>query len=202
MEEEKRSWRWLWAVIPAIVAVIALSIALKVFWPQLTNRVPDYLVNISGTIREAKPVDELVEATWSMENQDTVDAILAEPDKWQGYELTMRLTDKNTGFKGKLTEQDWFVNPGRRWVLTEKGYQYEKLPEDPDLIVGPYHAERPAPLNEGTDDYKVRLVVNKEGKTPEQVQEYIDNITIDVQTTVLWKDKEVDYVMTPITWAK
>lgn len=202
MEEEKRSWRWLWAVIPAIVAVIALSIALKVFWPQLTNRVPDYLVNISGTIREAKPVDELVEATWSMENQDTVDAILAEPDKWQGYELTMRLTDKNTGFKGKLTEQDWFVNPGRRWVLTEKGYQYEKLPEDPDLIVGPYHAERPCPLNEGTDDYKVRLVVNKEGKTPEQVQEYIDNITIDVQTTVLWKDKEVDYVMTPITWAK
>ncbi|MBQ8062317.1 MAG: hypothetical protein IJ720_02735 [Clostridia bacterium] len=202
MEEERRSWRWLWAVIPAVVGIIALVVALKVFWPQLTNRVPDYLVNISGTIREAKPVEELVEATWSMENQETVDAILAEPDKWQGYELTMRLTDKNTGFKGKLAEQDWFVNPGRRWVLTDRGYRYEQLPENPDLIVGPYHAERPSPLNDGTSDYKVRLVVNKEGKTPEQVQEYIDNITIDVQTTVLWKDKEVDYVMTPITWAK
>lgn len=202
MEEERRSWRWLWAVIPAIVAVIALFICLKIFWPQLTDRVPDYLVNISGTIMEAKPTENLENATWSMENQDTIDRILAEPDKWQGYELTLRLTDKNTGFKGKLEEQDWFVNPGRRWVLTEDGYRYENLPEDPDLIVGPYHAERPGALNKGTDDYKVRLVVNKMGKTPEQVQEYIDNITIDVQTTVLFKNKEVDYVMSPITWAR
>ena len=36
MEEEKRSYRWLWAVIPAIVAVIALAICRKLFWPQTT----------------------------------------------------------------------------------------------------------------------------------------------------------------------
>ena len=49
MEEEKRSYRWLWAVIPAIVAVIALAICLKIFWPQ-TTKVPDHVVNISGSM--------------------------------------------------------------------------------------------------------------------------------------------------------
>ena len=39
-------------------------------------------------------------------------------------------------------------------------------------------------------------------KTAEQVQEYVDNITIDVQTTLIYKDREVDYIMTPITWLK
>lgn len=131
-----------------------------------------------------------------------IDKILAEPDKWQGYELTLRLTNRCTGFKGKLGANDWFVNPGQRWVETEKGYRYENLPDDPMLIVGPYHSDKPCALNDGTDDYKVRLVVNKEGKTPEQLQSYVDNITIDVQTTVVWRDKEVDYVMTPITWEK
>ena len=201
VEEEKRSYRWLWAVIPAIVAVIALAICLKIFWPQ-TTKVPDHVVNISGHIKSAQPVENLVEATWSMQDQEMIDKILAEPDKWQGYELTLRLTDKNTSSHKKLEMIDWFVNPGRRWVRTENGYGYEQLPDEPMLVVGPYHAERPCALNPGTDDYNVRLVVNKTGKTPEQVQEYIDNITIDVQTTLIYKDKEVDYIMTPITWVK
>lgn len=201
MEEEKRSYRWLWAVIPAIVAVIALAICLKIFWPQ-TTKVPDHVVNISGSIKSAQPLDNLLEATWSMQDQEMIDKILAEPDKWQGYELTMRLTDKCSSSNRKLEMIDWFVNPGRRWVRTENGYGYEQLPDEPMLVVGPYHAERPCALNPGTDDYNVRLVVNKTGKTPEQVQEYIDNITIDVQTTLIYKDKEVDYIMTPITWVK
>ena len=200
MDEEKRSWRWLWAAVPAVVAVVALAIALSVFRPT-TNKLPDHLVNISGTIRSAQPVEELVDATMSMEERER-SAVLAEPEKWQGYELTLRLTDKCTGFNGKLSSYEWFVNPGIRYIETKDGFQYEKLPDDPTLIVGPYHGEQPCNLNKGTDDYKVNLVVNKEGKTPEEIQQYIDNITIDVQTTVLWKDKEVDYVMTPITWAK
>ena len=101
-----------------------------------------------------------------------------------------------------LEQEDWFVNPGQRWIQTEKGYEYENLPDDPMLVVGPCHGETPGPLDKGTADYNVRLVVNKAGKTPEQVQEYIDNITIDVQTTLLYKGREVDYVMTPITWLK
>ncbi|MEE1300093.1 MAG: hypothetical protein UHI93_06055, partial [Acutalibacteraceae bacterium] len=67
---------------------------------------------------------------------------------------------------------------------------------------GPWHGESPSPLDKGTADYNVRLVVNKAGKTPEQVQEYVDNITVNVQTTLIYKDREVDYVMTPITWLK
>ena len=220
MEEEKRSYRWLWAVIPAIVAVIALAICLKIFWPQ-TTKVPDHVVNISGSIKSAQPVENLVEATWSMQDQEMIDKVLAEPDKtwsmqdqemidkvlaepdkWQGYELTMRLTDKCSSSNRKLEMIDWFVNPGQRWIQTEKGYEYEKLPDDPMLVVGPCHGETPGPLDKGTADYNVRLVVNKAGKTPEQVQEYIDNITIDVQTTLLYKGREVDYVMTPITWLK
>lgn len=201
MEEEKRSLRWLWAVIPPIIAVIALIIALSVFRPFSAN-VPDHVVNVSGTIRSARPVDELVEATMSMQDQDLIDAVTTAPDDWQGYELTVRLTDKCTSSNKKLEMLEWFVNPGQRFIQKEDGYRYEKLPERPDLIVGPYHAESPCKLNSGTEDYKVRLVVNKEGKSPEEVQQYIDNITIDVQTTILWKDKEVDYVMTPITWAK
>lgn len=201
MEEEKRSYRWLWAVIPAIVAVVALAICLKIFWPQTTN-VPDHVVNISGNIKSAQPVENLVEATWSMQDQDMIDMILAEPDKWQGYELSMHLTNKCTSSSKKVEMINWFVNPGHRWVDTDEGYEYEKLPDDPMLVVGPYHGESPSALDAGTADYKVRLVVNKAGKTPEQVQEYIDNITIDVQTTILYKDKEVDYVMTPITWLK
>ena len=65
MEEEKRSYRWLFAVIPAIVAVVALAICLKIFCPQ-TTKVPDHVVNISGSIKSAQPVENLVEATWSM----------------------------------------------------------------------------------------------------------------------------------------
>lgn len=201
VEEEKRSYRWLWAVIPAIVAVVALAICLKIFWPQ-TTKVPDHVVNISGNIKSAQPVENLVEATWSMQDQDMIDMILAEPDKWQGYELSMRLTNKCTSSSKKVEMINWFVNPGHRWIKTDQGYGYEKLPDEPMLVVGPYHGETPGPLDKGTADYNVRLVVNKEGKTPEQVQEYVDNITIDVQTTILYKDKEVDYVMTPITWLK
>ena len=201
MEEEKRSYRWLFAVIPAIVAVVALAICLKIFCPQ-TTKVPDHVVNISGSIKSAQPVENLVEATWSMQDQAMIDKVLAEPDKWQGYELTMRLTDKCSSSNRKLEMIDWFVNPGQRWIQTEKGYEYEKLPDDPMLVVGPCHGETPGPLDKGTADYNVRLVVNKAGKTPEQVQEYIDNITIDVQTTLLYKGREVDYVMTPITWLK
>ena len=201
MEEEKRSYRWLWAVIPAIVAVIALAVCLKIFWPQ-TTKVPDHVVNISGRIKSAQPVENLVEATWSMQDQDMIDMILAEPDKWQGYELSMRLTNKCTSSSKKLEMIDWFVNPGQRWIETENGYRYEQLPDEPMLIVGPYHGESPSALDSGTADYNVRLVVNKTGKTAEQVQEYVDNITIDVQTTLLYKNKEVDYIMTPITWQK
>ena len=201
MEEEKRSYRWLWAVIPAIVAVIALAICLKIFWPQ-TTKVPDHVVNISGNIKSAQPVENLVEATWSMQDQDMIDMILAEPDKWQGYELSMRLTNKCTSSSKKLEMIDWFVNPGQHWIETENGYRYEQLPDEPMLIVGPYHGESPSALDSGTADYNVRLVVNKTGKTAEQVQEYVDNITIDVQTTLLYKNKEVDYIMTPITWQK
>ncbi len=201
MEEEKRSYRWLWAVIPAIVAVIALAVCLKIFWPQ-TTKVPDHVVNISGRIKSAQPVENLVEATWSMQDQDMIDMILAEPDKWQGYELSMRLTNKCTSSSKKLEMIDWFVNPGQHWIETENGYRYEQLPDEPMLIVGPYHGESPSALDSGTADYNVRLVVNKTGKTAEQVQEYVDNITIDVQTTLLYKNKEVDYIMTPITWQK
>ena len=201
MEEEKRSYRWLWAVIPAIVAVIALAICLKIFWPQTTN-VPDHVVNISGNIKSAQPVENLVEATWSMQDQEMIDKILSEPEQWQGYELSMRLTNKCTSSSKKVEMINWFVNPGHRWIKTDQGYGYEKLPDEPMLVVGPYHGETPGPLDKGTADYNVRLVVNKEGKTPEQVQEYVDNITIDVQTTILYKDKEVDYVMIPITWLK
>lgn len=201
MEEEKRSYRWLWAVIPAIVAVVALAICLKIFWPQ-TTKVPDHVVNISGNIKSAQPLENLVEATWSMQDQDMIDMILAEPDKWQGYELSMRLTNKCTSSSKKVEMINWFVNPGHRWIQTDQGYGYEKLPDEPMLVVGPYHGESPSALDAGTADYKVRLVVNKAGKTPEQVQEYVDNMTIDVQTTVLYKDREVDYVMTPITWLK
>ena len=201
MEEEKRSYRWLWAVIPAIVAVIALAVCLKIFWPQ-TTKVPDHVVNISGRIKSAQPVENLVEATWSMQDQDMIDMILAEPDKWQGYELSMRLTNKCTSSSKKLEMIDWFVNPGQHWIETENGYRYEQLPDEPMLIVGPYHGESPSALDSGTADYNVRLVVNKTGKTAEQVQEYVDNITIDVQTTLLYKNKEVDYIMTPITWLK
>ena len=132
MEEEKRSYRWLWAVIPAIVAVIALAICLKIFCPQ-TTKVPDHVVNISGSIKSAQPVENLVEATWSMQDQEMIDKVLAEPDKWQGYELTMRLTDKCSSSNRKLEMIDWFVNPGQRWIQTEKGYEYEKLPDDPML---------------------------------------------------------------------
>ncbi|MGX8691676.1 MAG: hypothetical protein ACSW70_03625, partial [Eubacteriales bacterium] len=110
MEEEKRSYRWLFAVIPAIVAVVALAVCLKIFWPQ-TTKVPDHVVNISGHIKSAQPVENLVEATWSMQDQEMIDKILAEPDKWQGYELTMRLTDKCTSSNKKLEMIDWFVNP-------------------------------------------------------------------------------------------
>ena len=201
MEEEKRSYRWLWAVIPAIVAVIALAVCLKIFWPQ-TTKVPDHVVNISGTIKSAQPVENLVEATWSMQDQDMIDMILAEPDKWQGYELSMRLTNKCTSSSKKLEMIDWFVNPGQHWIETENGYRYEQLPDEPMLIVGPYHGESPSALDSGTADYNVRLVVNKTGKTAEQVQEYVDNITIDVQTTLIYKYREVDYIMTPITWVK
>lgn len=201
MEEEKRSYRWLWAVIPAIVAVIALAICLKIFWPQ-TTKVPDHVVNISGHIKSAQPVENLVEATWSMQDQEMIDKVLAEPEQWQGYELSMRLTNKCTSSSKKLEMIDWFVNPGRRWIETENGYRYEQLPDEPMLIVGPYHGESPSALDSGTADYKVRLVVNKAGKTAEQVQEYVDNITIDVQTTLIYKDREVDYIMTPITWLK
>ena len=201
MEEEKRSYRWLWAVIPAIVAVIALAVCLKIFWPQ-TTKVPDHVVNISGRIKSAQPVENLVEATWSMQDQDMIDMILAEPDKWQGYELSMRLTNKCTSSSKKLEMIDWFVNPGQHWIETENGYRYEQLPDEPMLIVGPYHGESPSALDSGTADYNVRQVDNKAGKTAEQVQEYVDNITIDVQTTLLYKNKEVDYIMTPITWQK
>ena len=201
MEEEKRSYRWLWAVIPAIVAVIALAICLKIFWPQ-TTKVPDHVVNISGSIKSAQPLDNLVEATWSMQDQEMIDKVLAEPEQWQGYELSMRLTNKCASSSKKLEMIDWFVNPGQRWVKTRDGYRYEKLPDDPMLVVGPWHGESPSPLDKGTADYKVRLVVNKAGKTPEQVQEYVDNITVNVQTTLIYKDREVDYVMTPITWLK
>ena len=114
----------------------------------------------------------------------------------------MRLTDTCTSSNKKLEMIDWFVNPGQRWVETRDGYRYEKLPDDPMLVVGPWHGESPSPLEKGTADYNVRLVVNKAGKTPEQVQEYVDNITVNVQTTLIYKDREVDYVMTPITWLK
>ncbi|MBO7690962.1 MAG: hypothetical protein J6T14_09065 [Clostridia bacterium] len=201
MDEERKSRRWLWLVIPAVLLVIAMAVCLRIFWPQLTTRVPDHVVNISGSIRAAQPVD-LVEATASMEDQEMVSGILAEPDKWQGYELSLRLTDKCTTSNKRLEMIEWFVNPGQRWIMTENGYEYEKFQEEPQLVVGPCHGERPGPLKKGTNDYNVRLVVNKAGKSPEEVQAYIDNITIDVQTTLVWKDKEVDYVMTPITWLK
>ena len=201
MDDERKSRRWLLLVIQAVLLVIAMSVCLRIFWPQLTTRVPDHVVNISGSIRSAQPVD-LVEATASMEDQEMVSGILAEPDKWQGYELSLRLTDKCTTSNKKLEMIEWFVNPGQRWIMTENGYEYEKFQEEPQLVVGPCHGERPGPLKKGTNDYNVRLVVNKAGKSPEEVQAYIDNITIDVQTTLVWKDKEVDYVMTPITWLK
>ena len=189
--------RWLWALVPLFIALI---IGAVFFISQRRPKLPDHFVNISGAITSAKPVEDLKEATMSMQNQDLVDWILEEPDKWQGYELNLRLTQRSTGFGEKLTAQEWFVNPGRRWVANDNGYAYENLPENPALIVGPWHGEEPQGLTRGTEDYKVRLVVNKAGKTPEQVQEYIDHITIDVQTTILSRNKEVDYVMTPITW--
>ena len=191
--------RWLWALVPLLLALI---IGAVFFFTHRRQALPDHFVNISGSITSARAVDDLVEATMSMQNQDLVDRILEEPEKWQGYELNLRLTQRSTGFNDRLSAIEWFVNPGQRWVETENGYAYEKLPEDPALIVGPWHGEEPKGLARGTEDHKVRLVVNKAGKTPEQVQDYIDHITIDVQTTILSRGREVDYVMTPITWQK
>ncbi len=202
MEEEKRSYRWLWAVIPAVVAAIALALAINFFWPTRTADLPNHVVNISGNIQSAEPVDELVEATWSMRDQELIDQVLEEPDQWQGYELTVRLTNKSTSSSEKLEMVDWFVNPGHRFVKTEDGYQYEDLPDEPMLIVGPCHGDSSGPLDKGTSDYNVRLVVNKAGKTAEEVEEYVNNMTVDVQTTLVYRDKEVDYVTTPITWKK
>lgn len=203
VEEAYRTRRWLWFVVPAVLLIIAAVFGVRTLLPsQQTSRVPDHFVNISGTITEAVPVPDLLEATMTMEDPDLVRRVMDEPETWQGYELTLRLTDKSTGFHDGLTKNDWFVNPGVRWAGGRDNYHYEELPEQPALIVGPWHGDEPASLTKGTEDYRVRLVVNKEGKTEEQLQQYIDNITIDVQTTVQWQDKEVDYVMTPVTWAK
>lgn len=191
--------RWLWVVVPLLIALILGAVF---FFTHRRQELPDHFVNISGSIVSAEPLEDLKEATMSMQNQDLIDRVLAEPDKWAGYELTLHLTQRSTGFGDKLKAVEWFVNPGVRWVGTGNGYMYEDLPDDPTLIVGPWHGEEPEGLARGTEDYKVRLVVNTEGKTPEQVQEYIDRLTVDVQTTILSRGKEVDYVMTPITWQK
>ena len=189
--------RWMWVAVPVLIALILGAVF---FVSHRQQKLPDHFVNISGSITSAEPIEDLKDATMSMQNQDLLNKVLETPDKWQGYELNLHLTQRSSGFNDKLSAQEWFVNPGQRWVKTDSGYAYEDLPEDPALIVGPWHGEEPEGLTRGTEDYKVRLVVNKEGKTAEQVQDYVDNITIDVQTTVLSRDKEVDYVMTPITW--